>query len=241
MDDGRPSWLHLFLDIPRDQWEEGCAFWAAATGWEVSPPRGEQGEFATLLPDDGDAFVKLQKIEGQPGVHLDLDGTDPAAVVRRAERLGAVPAGIEGPVPVLRSPGGFAFCATTAEEDVAGIGRSGGAVLDQICVDIPPRLWESEVAFWAELTGRRATPGRHEEFLSATDEGRLRILLQRLGDDVERVTGHPDFATADRDAETERHRSLGARVLGRHERWTVLEAPYGQVYCLTDRDPATGQ
>ena len=27
---------------------------------------------------------------------------------------------------------------------------------------------------------------------------------------------------------------------GTYERWTVLTAPGGQVYCLTDRDPLSG-
>ncbi len=37
-----------------------------------------------------------------------------------------------------------------------------------------------------------------------------------------------------------RHAALGATVEGTHERWTVLTAPGGQVYCLTDRDPLSG-
>ena len=30
------------------------------------------------------------------------------------------------------------------------------------------------------------------------------------------------------------------RVVAERDHWTVLTAPGGQVYCLTDRDPATG-
>ncbi len=47
-------------------------------------------------------------------------------------------------------------------------------------------------------------------------------------------------ATVDRAAHTDRHVSLGARLVGVHEHWTVLRSPGGQVYCLTDRNPATG-
>jgi hypothetical protein len=34
---------------------------------------------------------------------------------------------------------------------------------------------------------------------------------------------------------------LGAEVVSVNPFWTVLTAPGGQVYCLTDRDPRTGR
>ncbi len=55
------------------------------------------------------------------------------------------------------------------------------------------------------------------------------------------VRAHPDLATADRAADVRRHVALGASSGAVHERWTVLTAPGGQVYCLTDRDPTTGR
>ena len=55
-----------------------------------------------------------------------------------------------------------------------------------------------------------------------------------------RDRAHPDLAVRDRAAVTQRHVGLGAEVVDVRERWTVLRAPGGQVYCLTDRDPATG-
>jgi hypothetical protein len=115
-------------------------------------------------------------------------------------------------------------------------------MLDQVCVDIPPRLWDSEVEFWASLTGMEAAEGRTPDFRRLLPpRGRpMRMLLQRLQSDADRVTAHPDFASADRAADTEAHVGLGAEVVRAFEAWTVMRAPGGQVYCLTDRDPATG-
>jgi hypothetical protein len=58
--------------------------------------------------------------------------------------------------------------------------------------------------------------------------------------EVMRSRAHPDMATADREADTATHVGLGAELVGVHAFWTVLAAPGGQVYCLTDRDPTTG-
>lgn len=54
------------------------------------------------------------------------------------------------------------------------------------------------------------------------------------------VRAHPDLATAHREADAQAHVRLGARLEQVFDHWTVLTAPGGQVYCLTDRDPFTG-
>lgn len=52
---------------------------------------------------------------------------------------------------------------------------------------------------------------------------------------------HLDLGTPDRPAEVARHVALGGRVLDVEEFWTVLADPAGLRYCVTDRDPATGE
>ena len=54
-------------------------------------------------------------------------------------------------------------------------------------------------------------------------------------------SAHLDLGTTDRVAETERHLALGARIVAEVEFWTVLADPAGLAYCITDRDPATGE
>ena len=232
-------WIQLFLDVRRADAMVEREFWAAATGWTQSPPRGENDQFVTLIPERGTPWLKLQSVDGRPGVHLDLDADDREAAVARSTSLGATHAWTYERVPVMRSPGGFVFCHTLAGDGERVPPRYADTVLDQVCLDVPPSRWEAECEFWTRLTGRELREGSLPGFRSLSGDG-LRILLQRLDDEQESVTAHPDFATADRPAETDRHVDLGARLEGAHEFWTVLRSPAGQVYCLTDRDPASG-
>jgi hypothetical protein len=86
-------WLTVFLDFPTDAFDAGVAFWREATGSGLSPFRGTAGEFATLLPSAGDAYLRVQRImDGSGGHHLDLhvgpaDGLEDAAAL--AVSLGA--------------------------------------------------------------------------------------------------------------------------------------------------------
>lgn len=242
---GAPAWFHLFLDVPRSRWKEGVEFWSAATGWALSPSRGEDGQFVTLVPQEGDAWLKMQAIDGEPRIHVDLDALDREAAVERSVSHGARPAWTYDGVPVMRSPGGLLFCHTLAEGPAPSFARSEPSrVLDQVCIDIPRSRWEQEVAFWAAVTGRTPEKATTPQFVRLADpdpHAGLRILLQRLEDEDGEVGAHPDLAVADRAAETCHHEALGAETVGVFEWWTVLRAPYGQVYCLTDRDPLTGR
>lgn len=243
---GLPDWFHLFLDVPRSGWEDAVEFWSAATGWAVSPPRGEDGQFVTLVPQEGAAWLKMQAIDGAaPRIHLDLDAVNRETAVERSASHGASLAWTYDGVPVMRSPGGLLFCHTIDDGSRRRFARTEHErVLDQVCIDIPRSRWDQEVAFWAAVTGRTPEPAKTPEFVRLTDpdpHGGLRFLLQRLEDDEGEVRAHPDLAVANRASETCRHVALGAEAVGVFEWWTVMRAPYGQVYCLTDRDPETGR
>ena len=234
-----PAWIQVFLDVPAAELEPAIAFWSAVTGWLPSERRGEDGQFLTLLPAAGPAYVKVQAVGGTAGVHLDLDSTDRGAAVARALELGATPAWTHHDVEVLRSPGGFTFCQTLVDGDPV-LQRDGATILDQVCLDVPARHWEAEVAFWAGLTGREPQVGSLPQFVRLVADGQVRLLVQRLDEPDGVVRAHPDLATADRAADTDRHVGLGATVREVRSFWTVLTAPGGQVYCLTDRDPSAG-
>lgn len=235
----QPAWIQVFLDTPAPAFEEAIGFWSAVTGWQPSERRGADGQFLTLLPPTGAAYVKVQAVDGPAGVHLDLDSTDRPVAVARARELGATPAWTYHDVEVMRSPGGMVFCQTLADGEPV-LERTDSTVLDQVCLDVPHDLWEPEVAFWAALTGREPQIGALPEFVRLVRDGQPRILLQRRDDSEGPVRAHPDLATADRRADTDAHVRLGATVRAVHQFWTVLTAPGGQVYCLTDRDPRTG-
>lgn len=233
-------WLYLFLDTPREDAERSWAYWADVTGSTLSPRRGEDSQFATLLPPTGDPWLKVQAVDGPGGVHLDVDTDDRAAFVARATELGATVRDTYHDVVVLLSPAGIVCCATVGP--AGSQDRTGDAIADQACLDIPASRFADEVAFWRDLTGWAASEIRDDdEFVSLRRPGHLpvRILLQRRDDETP-ASAHVDFACADRDAETSRHVRAGAEVVSVHPQWTVLRDPVGRVYCLTDRDPATG-
>lgn len=244
-----PFWVTAILDLSSASFERGTAFWAQATGCTLSAPRGEEREFATLVPADGDDHLKVQRrAEGESRIHLDLHVADAAAAAREAEELGArVVHRSEHGYVVVESPGGLTSCfvhhpARTRTRPVAWPGGH-RSLVDQVCLDVPPPRFEEEVAFWSALTGWDAGRSRvSADFVPLhRPEGHpLRFLLQRLGDDQPATTAHLDLATTDRAAETERHVALGATVEATYPVWTVLRDPAGSAYCLTDRDPETG-
>ena len=233
------AWIQVFLDTPAAAFDEAVVFWSAATGWRPSERRGEDGQFLTLEPSAGSSYVKMQAVDGPAGLHLDLDSTDRPASIERARTLGATSAWTYQDVEVMRSPGGLTFCQTLVSGD-ARLVRDGSTILDQVCLDVPQAHWESEVAFWRDLTGRELQEASAPGFARLVAPEQPRILLQRLDEPDGPVRAHPDLASADREGDTDRHVALGAVVVGVHAFWTVLTAPGGQVYCLTDRDPLTG-
>jgi hypothetical protein len=246
-------WMTIFLDFPAASFDAGAAFWQRVTGYGLSAARGADGEFATLLPPSGDAYLRVQRIrDGSGGYHLDLH-VDTAAksldtAAARAQAAGAVVTQAGNGLVVAESPGGFAFCLTEwdGEEAVPPplAGQDGGASrVDTLCLDVPGDGFERETAFWAALTGQRAHPAPVPgyAFLAPAPAWPARLLLQRReraapGD---RVRGHVDFGCTDRGAR-DRQVALGARVSAALEHWTVCTDPVGHVYCLVNREPRWG-
>lgn len=234
-------WTWLFLDTPRADAERSWRFWSEATGWALSPTRGDDDEFATLLPPRGDSWLRLQAVaDGPGGTHLDLDVDDVHAAAARAGRLGATRTGAIGDtVVVLRSPGGLPFCLTAWHGDAEQVREGAPDLVDQVCLDCPTDVHVAEVDFWAALTGWELGSSEEPElsFLRRPAGIPLRFLFQRLGEPSGAVRAHADLACADRSATLERHLAAGATVVRDYPQWTVMTDPGGRVYCLTDRSP----
>lgn len=240
-------WLWAFLDLSHDGFDQTLEFWRGVTRTSVSPRRGERGEFATLVPDHGDAWVKVQRVGRAGGVHIDLGVDAPlGSAAARAQQLGATLERERDDVVVCRSPGGFVFCLTPWDQAATARGqvrRGAVSLLDQVCLDMPRRRYAAEVAFWSGLTGWAVDPdGEADEFerLAWPAGLPLRFLLQRLDEEDGPVRAHFDLSSADRPAEVARHVALGAQELGPGRGWTVMRDPAGLVYCVTDRHPLTG-
>ena len=234
-------WTWLFLDTPRADAARSWRFWSEATGWSLSPTRGDDDEFATLLPPRGDSWLKLQVVaDGPGGVHLDLDVDDVHEGAGRAEALGAGRLGAIGDtVVILRSPGGLTFCLTTWNGDGEQVREGVPDLVDQVCLDCPVDVHDTEVAFWAALTGWELADSEEPElsFLRRPAGIPLRFLFQRVEEPTGPVRAHADVACVDRPATLVRHLAAGARVVQEREQWTVMTDPVGRVYCLTDRSP----
>ncbi|AVV40541.1 VOC family protein [Streptomyces sp. ID05-04B] len=243
-------WTYAFVDRPAALFEGACAFWTAVTDTEPSGPRGDAGEFVTLLPRGGaDACVKVQGVTaGDGGAHLDLAVEDVPGFVAEASRLGAGTAAAHEGWSVLRSPGGLSFCAVPWEGEAQRPPVVAVSRLDQVCLDLAPSVFEAEVAFWsALLPDWSSRPGSRSEFHVVEQPAGLpiRMLLQRLDEErsegAARASAHLDLACgADVDAVRARHERLGALLVAREPHWTVMRDPAGGLYCLTGRDPETG-
>ena len=238
-------WLTAFLDTPEDLAPRTEAFWCAVSGSVLSARRGPRGEFTTLLPGDGDPYLKAQVVVQSPpgGLHLDVHTDDVRALAARVEELGASASYHELGYVVCGSPGGLTFCLVGhpgAAVPTPQPWPSGRSIVDQVCLDVPPSRWESEGAFWSALTGWELTDhDPDDEFarLTRAPGSPLQVLLQRLDDEQPVVTGHLDLAADDRAAEVARHVDLGATVVREGRGWTTLRDPAGRDYCVTDRRP----
>ena len=240
-------WVTVFFDLPAGSFEAGVTFWRAVTGYGLSAARGADGEFATLLPPSGDAYLRVQRIrEGAGGCHLDLhidtEAESLEAAAGRARGEGALIKSAEPGLIVAESPGGFSFCltewdgervvpsplaaevaATAAGAATDGAsGASGTSRIDTLCLDAPPADFERELAFWAAVTGGKTAPAPVPGFAYVRGPAGwpARILLQRRDSAApgDRVRAHVDFGCTDTGAR-DRHVSLGARVTAAHQYW----------------------
>ncbi len=243
-----PFWLSAFLDLEASTFEDAVTFWREVTGFDLSPSRGAADEFATLVPTEGDDYLRVQRlVEGPSRIHLDVHVPAPRVAADRAVGLGATELADQGHV-VLRSPGGFVFCFVGhpgAVRPAAAVWPGGHrSMVYQVSLDLPGMAYDAEATFWAEVL--EATPevlSRRPEFtwLRRDRQLALDVLLQRLDDEDGPVTAHLDLGTTDRSAEVARHVALGAAADENEEFWTVLTDPAGLRYCVTTRDPATGR
>ncbi|MFT4009292.1 MAG: VOC family protein [Nocardioidaceae bacterium] len=234
-------WTTVFLDFLEEDFEAGVDFWSGLFHATRSEPRGDLGEFGTFLPADGDAYAKFQRVGTGGGLHLDLHVDDVDAAVGGAVEVGASVVASRDGYAVLRSSGGLVFCFVTHPARTRPTPYPG--VPDQVCLDVPPDLFDAEVAFWTALLGWDSHPGSHPAMhvLERPDGQALRILLQRLDEGEPPVRAHLDLAAGDQvQALAAEHRTQGATQV-RDGAWVTLRDPVGREYCLTPRSPATGR
>lgn len=262
-------WLWAFVDRPLDRFDAAAGFWSAVTDTTLSPRRGPQREFGTLLPRDADACLKLQGVHSDGGAHLDIDVDDVDAATHAAvEEHGATLVRRDGVgLSVMRTPAGQPFCLTRweghrrrpavveivaqpglqpqpqPEAQAEADGTRPRSRVDQICFDISPEQFEREAAFWGAFLSWGCTTAKGSEFarVAVPDELPVRILLQRRRTPAP-PSAHIDVACgADVARIRAYHESLGASWVATGACWQVMRDPAGGLYCLTERNQDTGR
>jgi Glyoxalase-like domain len=100
----------LVIDVLPEHYEACVAFWARALG--ANPPRTpRKGQRYTTLKGASDGLVVLvQRVQKDPGIHLDIESDSVAAEVARLEAAGARRKYRIKTWEVLEDPAGMAFC-----------------------------------------------------------------------------------------------------------------------------------
>jgi len=105
--------------------------------------------------------------------------------------------------------------------------RLGGLIIDCKTDDLA-----TAAQFWSKALGLAALPQSADEpSYVGLDNGPngLDVEVQKV-EHESRV--HVDIETDDIDAEVTRLEKLGAKIVKRFPRWTVMEAPTGQRFCV---------
>jgi catechol 2,3-dioxygenase-like lactoylglutathione lyase family enzyme len=239
------SWMHAFVDVPVERVDEARSFWSSVLGWPPGEAWPGHPEFVSLMPPDGAPYAHVQRIDGPPRVHLDVVG-EIERDTARLEKLGATPVYRGAAWQALTSPAGLPFCVCAESwphERPQPVAWPGGyrSRLVQLTIDVPGELYAGELDFWRAATGWADEAVDAPEFhrLVHRAESPLQLLVQRLGPDdpARRARAHLDLGTDDMDAEIDRVRSLGARVLWARDGFVALRDPLGLPFCVTGNDP----
>ena len=239
------AWLHTVIVVPESELATAARFWEQVLGWPLGAPWPGHPELSSFEPPDGAAYVHLQRIDGPPRVHLDVEVEDPEAAEGHAAELGAERVAVHDRWRTLHSPGGLPFCLVDASSEDApdALTWEGGhrSRMVQLCIDAPGSAHDREVEFWRSLLGARFVESQAPEFAGKwhDDAGSpLQLLFQRLEEPDGPVRAHLDHGTDDLAAEVHRILDLGATdVRAGRGGWHVLRDPSGMTFCVTANSP----
>lgn len=103
--------------------------------------------------------------------------------------------------------------------------------LGALIIDCQTDDLEREAEFWsAALGGSDYQPDAEGRYIDVrSDPAEAYVILQKV-EHPSRV--HIDIETDDIDAEVRRLEALGARLVEKMERWSMLQAPSGHRFCV---------
>jgi hypothetical protein len=238
------GWVHAVIDVPADRHAAAADFWGRLLRWPVGSAWDGHPELSSFEPPDGTSYVHLQRIDGDPRVHIDVESEAPEQAAAGAVDLGAELVGETDHWRTFRSPGGLPFCVIRAAEHDAPAPVTlpdGHRVrMVQVCIDSPRSAHDTEVAFWRALLPGRWFPSGDPEFAGKwhDDAGSpIQLLFQRLDESDGPVRAHLDLGTDDLPAEVRRALGLGASDVNPGRGWHVLRDVSGHAFCVTVNSP----
>lgn len=238
------TWIHAVVDVPVERHAAAADFWGRVLGWPAGEAWAGHPELSSFEPPSGTSYLHLQRIDGPPRVHIDVEAEDPPTAVGRAVDLGAELVAEHDGWRTMRSPGGLPFCLLGARRHQAPspVTHPGGhrSRMVQVCIDSPQAAQETEVAFWRRLLGARWVASLAREFAGKwhDDAGSpIQLLFQELDENDGPVRAHLDLGTDDLPREVRRLVALGATDVGPGRGWHVLRDVNGMPFCATQNSP----
>ncbi|GAA1677132.1 VOC family protein [Glycomyces endophyticus] len=106
----------ILIDTPDA--DAAAAFWSGALGVPAAPVPGEP-QFTSLPGGIAGLVTAVQRIDGEPRLHLDMETDDLDAETARLVALGAVELSRWLDCRTLRAPGGHLVCVIPVHSDPA--------------------------------------------------------------------------------------------------------------------------
>lgn len=105
------------IDCLDHEFDASVTFWSKALG--LGPRRRPTGNqrYVTLGKIEGPLFVRLQRVDSNPGYHLDIETDDGLAEIARLDEHGARNKRRVKRWWVVEDPSGNAFCVIRPESD----------------------------------------------------------------------------------------------------------------------------
>lgn len=100
----------IVIDCLPDTFDESVRFWAAALGVPAPARTGNDARYVHLERAEGEIEVLIQRVEKDPGIHLDMSVKSVEEEVARLETAGARRKYKVKNWWVMQDPSGHAFC-----------------------------------------------------------------------------------------------------------------------------------
>ena len=239
------SWMHAFVDVPAEDVATAHTFWSSVLGWPVGDPWPGHPEFTSFVPTRRRALRPRAAHRRAPAdpprprrrYRRDTARLEGLGASRGYRGAGLASDGLARRPAVLRVRGVVAARAADGGR-VAGRPPQQAGAAHRRRARRPVRPGAGVLARGHRL-GRRGRRRPRVPPAGAPPGSPLQLLVQRLGadDGAQQARAHLDLGADDVDAEVERVRSLGARVLWPGNGFVALRDPLGLPFCVTGNDP----